>query len=64
MVPGQGEKACSYGCLGLGSCVSACQFDALSIEDGIAKVDPEKCVACGQCVKACPKNLITMIPYD
>ena len=23
MVPGQGEKACSYGCLGLGSCVSA-----------------------------------------
>ena len=64
MVPGQGEKACSYGCLGLGSCVSACQFDALSIEDGIAKVNPEKCVACGQCVKACPKNLITMIPYD
>ena len=63
MVPGQGEKACSYGCLGLGSCVSACQFDALSIEDGIAKVDPEKCVACGKCVATCPKSLIELVPY-
>ena len=31
MVPGRGDKACSYGCLGLGSCVSACQFGALPI---------------------------------
>ena len=50
MVPGRGEKACSYGCLGLGSCVEVCQFDALSIQNGVAKVDRDKCVACGQCV--------------
>ena len=32
-VPGAGDKACSYGCLGSGSCVKACQFDAIHIVD-------------------------------
>lgn len=64
MVPGRGDKACSYGCLGLGSCIDACQFGALCIKDGIAFVDTEKCVACGQCVAACPNNVISLVPYD
>lgn len=64
MVPGRGDKACAYGCLGLGSCVEACQFDALSIQDGIAHVDKEKCVACGKCVAACPNHLIELVPYS
>lgn len=64
MVPGRGDKACAYGCLGLGSCVEACQFDALSIKDGIAFVDKEKCVACGKCVETCPNQVISLIPYD
>ncbi len=63
MSTGGGAKQCSYGCLGLGSCVKACQFDALSIVNGIAKVDPEKCTSCGQCIKACPKGLIELVPY-
>ncbi len=61
---GGGQKNCIYGCLGYGSCVKACQFDAIHIVDGIAQVDREKCVACGQCVATCPKNLIELIPYD
>ena len=64
MVPGRGEKACSYGCLGLGSCVEVCQFDALSIQNGVAKVDRDKCVACGQCVATCPNHVIDLIPYS
>ncbi len=62
-VTGKGAKKCTYGCLGLGSCVEACEFDAIHIENGIAVVDREKCVACGKCVKACPKELIEIIPY-
>ncbi|MCI9463050.1 MAG: RnfABCDGE type electron transport complex subunit B [Lachnospiraceae bacterium] len=63
-VPGGGAKSCNYGCLGFGSCVKACPFDAIHIVNGIAVVDKDKCKACGKCIAACPKNLITLIPYD
>ncbi|WP_373899603.1 RnfABCDGE type electron transport complex subunit B [Haloimpatiens sp. FM7315] len=62
IIPGGGVKACSFGCLGLGSCVEACKFNAITIENGIAKVDILKCTGCGACVKACPKNLIELKP--
>ena len=55
---------CDYGCLGFGSCVSACAMDAIRVENGVAVVDPAKCVGCGQCVKACPKGLIELIRSD
>ena len=63
VVPGAGEKACAYGCMGYGTCVKACQFDAIHIVDGVAVVDKEKCVACGKCVAACPNHLIELVPY-
>ena len=63
VVPGAGEKACAYGCMGYGSCVTACEFDAIHVVDGVAVVDPEKCVACGKCVDACPNDLVELIPY-
>ena len=58
-----GQKGCSYGCLGFGSCVKACPFDAIHVENGIAVVDKEACKACGKCIEACPKKLIELIPY-
>lgn len=64
VVPGGSPKACSYGCMGFGSCVKACQFDAIHVIDGVAVVDKEKCVACGKCVAACPKGLIQLVPYS
>jgi len=63
-VTGAGPKACSYGCLGYGTCVKACQFGAIRVVDGVAYVDREKCTSCGMCVKACPKKLIELIPYE
>lgn len=61
-VPGGGAKECRYGCSGFGTCVRACEFDAIRIENGIAVIDPYKCKACSKCVAACPKHLIEMIP--
>lgn len=62
MVTNGGPKACNYGCLGLGSCVKACEFGGISIVDGVAVIDRDKCKGCGQCVAACPKNLIEIRP--
>ena len=59
-----GDKACPAGCIGLGTCVAACRYDALHLVDGQAVVDPVKCVGCGACANACPKHLIELIPAD
>ena len=64
MMQSGGPKSCNYGCLGEGTCVKACPFDAIHIVDGIAVVDKEACKACGKCVAACPKHLIELVPYD
>lgn len=63
-VPNGGPKSCNYGCLGFGSCVKVCPFDAIHVVNGVAVVDKETCKACGKCIDACPKKLITLIPYD
>ncbi len=61
-VPGKGNKKCSYGCMGFGSCVRVCAFDAIHIKDGIAVVDKEKCTGCSTCVAQCPNRLIELVP--
>lgn len=60
----KGQKTCTFGCLGFGTCKKACPFGAIEIMNGIAVVDKEKCKACGKCVAACPKHLIELIPYE
>ncbi len=64
MMQNGGAKTCTYGCLGGGSCVKACPFDAIHIADGIAVVDKKACKACGKCVEACPRKLIELVPYE
>lgn len=58
-----GEGGCQYGCLGLGDCVASCDFDAIHMDPatGLPVVN-DKCVACGACVKACPRGIIELRP--
>ncbi len=57
-----GPYSCTYGCLGLGTCKNVCQFGAIEIENKLARINEAKCTACGMCVKACPKNIIKILP--
>jgi Na+-translocating ferredoxin:NAD+ oxidoreductase RNF subunit RnfB len=60
-----GDKACQYGCVGLGTCVKACPFDALSMgENGLPIVNIDLCTGCGCCLNACPRNLPRLIPIS
>lgn len=60
---GGGNKSCLNGCIGYGTCVSKCSFDAIKVVDGVAHIDYDKCTGCGACVSACPKQIIKLIPY-
>ena len=62
--PNGGPWSCNHSCLGFGSCVKACPFHAIMVENGVAHVNKEQCKACGKCIAVCPQHLIEFIPYD
>ncbi|MBW1929678.1 MAG: RnfABCDGE type electron transport complex subunit B [Deltaproteobacteria bacterium] len=56
-----GAKVCPIGCLGLGTCVRACPFGALSMgPDNLPVVDTDLCTGCGTCERVCPRHIITL----
>ncbi len=59
---GGGAKGCTYGCLGLATCVRACPFNAIELVNGLAVVHNEICTGCGNCVDKCPRKLIKLVP--
>ena len=49
---------CETGCIGCGICVKQCEFDAITLENNLARIDGEKCQGCGKCAEKCPKKVI------
>jgi len=59
-----GDTGCSFGCLGCGDCVAACQFGAIQMdpETNLPVVNQDLCGGCGSCAAACPKKVIEIRP--
>ncbi len=57
-----GQKQCRFACLGKGTCVTVCPFNAIKMkEEGLPIIDTNKCRACQKCIKICPKNVVHLI---
>ncbi|MDR0710325.1 MAG: 4Fe-4S binding protein, partial [Spirochaetaceae bacterium] len=60
-----GTRLCAWGCLGFGDCVAVCKFGALSMgEDGLPRIDREKCTGCKVCAAECPQQLLRETSKD
>lgn len=58
-----GNKACQWGCLGGGHCETVCPFDAITMgPNRLPIINPDKCTACGICVKECPRQVLELMP--
>ena len=56
-----GDRTCTSACLGYGDCMKVCPQDAIRIENGVAKVDPQACIGCGICTRECPNHIIKLV---
>lgn len=58
-----GNKICEYGCLGYGNCVTACPFNAITMDpSGLPIINESACTGCGKCVTVCPRNVLALMP--
>lgn len=57
-------KACKTGCIGCGRCEKVCAFGAITVENNLAYIDPQKCKLCRKCVNECPTGAIKLVGMD
>jgi electron transport complex protein RnfB len=52
------RKKCKMGCIACGLCVKTCPFNAVKLENNLARINHDACTVCGLCVRICPTHAI------
>lgn len=52
------KSGCTIGCIGCMMCTKVCEFDAIKVENNLARIDYSKCTNCGKCAEKCPTKVI------
>jgi electron transport complex protein RnfB len=52
------RKSCDVGCIGCKICEKNCEFEAIKVDKGLAKIDYNLCTSCGKCADNCPRKII------
>ena len=51
-------------CTGCASCVNSCMYDAIELDNNIAKVIEDNCTLCRACIETCPEEAISLKRED
>ncbi|MCR5152024.1 MAG: Fe-S cluster domain-containing protein [Prevotella sp.] len=57
------KKACAAACIGCGKCQKVCKFEAITIDNNLSYIDPDKCRMCRKCEEECPTNAIIAMNF-
>ncbi|MCD8073116.1 MAG: Fe-S cluster domain-containing protein [Alistipes sp.] len=57
------RKLCTVSCIACGKCVKTCPFEAITLTNNLAYIDPYKCRLCRKCVPECPTSAISEINF-
>ncbi|MCG8532674.1 MAG: Fe-S cluster domain-containing protein [Desulfovibrionales bacterium] len=60
---GPAKKNCAVACIGCGKCAKVCKFEAITVENSLAYIDPAKCKLCRKCVDECPTGAIHALNF-
>ena len=60
---GVARKACTNACIGCKKCEKVCNFEAISVTDNLAYIDPAKCRLCRKCAAECPTGAIHEVNF-
>ncbi|MBU1344733.1 MAG: 4Fe-4S binding protein [Proteobacteria bacterium] len=47
-----------------GECAKVCPVDAFELDNGIYRINEDECIACHECVEACPKSVMIIKKED
>jgi electron transport complex protein RnfB len=48
-------------CIGCLKCVGRCQMEAVTSDEGQARLNKDRCIGCGLCVSTCPSGALSLV---